>query len=180
MLVVKNNYFWLDESHRQASFIANGDILRIQRVLRFEDRGEFRFCRAIVALDDYPNLPSLEVILLCNSILDEQPSLSQEKLQALARVIAEDYPDITDERMLRKALRKDPYYNAIQVKFAYAVTCHKSQGGQWPCVFLDQGYLTDDMVGLELLRWYYTGMTRASQKLYLVGFSDNLFEDSCN
>ena len=180
MLVVKNNYFWLDESHRQASFIANGDILRIQRVLRFEDRGEFRFCRAIVALDDYPNLPSLEVILLCNSILDEQPSLSQEKLQALARVIAEDYPDITDERMLRKALRRDPYYNAIQVKFAYAVTCHKSQGGQWPCVFLDQGYLTDDMVGLELLRWYYTGMTRASQKLYLVGFSDNLFEDSCN
>lgn len=177
LLVVKNNYFWLDETHRQASFIANGDIIRVHRILRFEDRGEFRFCKAIISLDDYPDLPTLEVILLCNSILDEQPSMSQEKLQGLARILAEDYPDLQDERSLRRALKKDPYYNAIQVKFAYAVTCHKSQGGQWPCVFLDQGYLTDEMAGIELLRWYYTGITRASEKLFLVGFSDQLFEE---
>lgn len=176
MMVLKNNYYWLTENQIQAGFIANGDVIQIERILRFEDRGNFRFCKAIVSLVDYPDLPSFETILLCNAIWEESASVSYEKLKDLARIIAEDYPDITNQGQLRKKILQDPYYNALQVKFAYAVTCHKAQGGQWPCVFIDQGYLTDEMAGIELNRWFYTAVTRATEELYLLGFSDAIFE----
>lgn len=176
MMVLKNNYYWLKEGEDRAGFIANGDTLLIKRVLRFEDREPFRFCKAIVSMPDYPDMPEFETILLCDAIWEEQSSLSMEKLQALGNLIALDYPEITDRRLLRKKVSEDPYYNALQVKFAYAVTCHKAQGGQWPCVFVDQGYITDEMAGLELNRWFYTAFTRAQEQLYLVGFEDQLFE----
>lgn len=175
MMVLRNNYFWLNEPGNAAGFIANGDVLQIQRILRFEDREQFRFCKAIVSLVDYPDLPEFETILLCNSIWEESASVSYDKIKELGNLIALDYPDITEMRALRKKVMADPYFNALQVKFAYAVTCHKAQGGQWPCVFVDQGYLTDEMAGIELNRWFYTAITRSQEELYLVGFEDKLF-----
>ena len=175
MMVLKNNYYWLKPAEYSAGFIANGDTLEIKRVLRFEDRQSFRFCKAIVKMPDYPDMPEFETLLLCNTIWDNHASMPQEERMALARMIAEDYPEITDARQLKKAVRDDPYYNALQVKFSYAITCHKAQGGQWPCVFVDQGYITDEMAGNELNRWFYTAFTRAREKLYLVGFEDQFF-----
>jgi len=175
MMVLKNNYFWLKGEEYTAGFIANGDTLEIKRVLRFEDRDRFRFCKAIVRMPDYPEMPEFETILLCNTIWDNHASLPLEERQALARLIAEDYSEITDTRQLQKAVKNDPYYNALQVKFSYAITCHKAQGGQWPCVFVDQGYVTDDMTGKELNRWFYTAFTRAQEHLYLVGFENQFF-----
>jgi len=176
MIVLKNNYFWLQDKDYQADFIANGDVITIQRVRGFEDREGFRFCKAVVKMPDYPEMPEFETLLLCNSIWEESAALSFEKIRELGNIIAKDYPDIENLSKLRKAVKEDPYYNALQVKFAYAVTCHKAQGGQWPCVFVDQGYLTDEMAGTELNRWFYTAFTRARQKLMLVGFEDKMFE----
>jgi exodeoxyribonuclease-5 len=175
MMVLKNNYYWLKSPEFTAGFIANGDTIEIKRVMKFEDRDKFRFCRASVRMPDYPDMPEFETLLLCNTIWDNHASLPVEERQALARMIAEDYPEITDTRMLQKAVKSDPYYNALQVKFSYAITCHKAQGGQWPCVFVDQGYITDEMTGVELNRWFYTAFTRAQEKLYLVGFEDQFF-----
>jgi len=176
MMVLKNNYFWLRPEEYSAGFIANGDILEIKRVLNFEDRGKFRFCRAIVKMPDYPDMPEFETILLCNTIWDNHSSLPSEERMALAQLISEDYMDLQDARQIKKAIKSDPYFNALQVKFSYAITCHKAQGGQWPCVFTDQGYITDEMAGVELNRWFYTAFTRAQEKLYLVGFEDQFFE----
>jgi ATP-dependent exoDNAse (exonuclease V) alpha subunit len=175
MMVLKNNYYWLNSAEFTAGFIANGDTLEVKRVLRFEDRDKFRFCKAIVRMPDYPEMPEFETLLLCNTIWDNHASLPTEERQALARLIAEDYPEISDTRLLQKAVKNDPYYNALQVKFSYAITCHKAQGGQWPCVFVDQGYITEEMTGIELNRWFYTAFTRAQEKLYLVGFEDQFF-----
>jgi exodeoxyribonuclease V len=175
MMVLKNNYFWLEEkTNSPAGFIANGDIIIIQRVRGFEDRENFRFCRAVITLADYPDIPEMEVLLLCNSIWEEGASIGFEKMRELANIIARDYADITAPGKLKRAVYSDPYFNALQVKFAYAITCHKSQGGQWPCVFVDQGYLTDEMLGVELNRWFYTAFTRAQKELYLVGFDEKI------
>jgi exodeoxyribonuclease-5 len=175
MMVLKNNYYWLKGAEFTAGFIANGDTLEIKRVMKFEDRDKFRFCKAIVRMPDYPEMPEFETLLLCNTIWDNHASLPTEERQALARMIAEDYPEISDSRLLQKSVKNDAYYNALQVKFSYAITCHKAQGGQWPCVFVDQGYITDEMTGIELNRWFYTAFTRAQEKLYLVGFEDQFF-----
>ena len=175
MMVLKNNYFWLDEKEsKEVGFIANGDILNIHRIKSFEERGAFRFCKAIVKMADYPEMPEMEVILLCTTIWEESAQLSKAKMQELWQVCALDYPDASTVGQVRKLLQKDPYYNALHVKFAYAITCHKAQGGQWPCVFVDQGYLTDEMAGLELNRWFYTALTRAQKEVYLVGFQEKL------
>ena len=176
MMVLKNNYFWLKPEEYTAGFIANGDILEIKRVLGFEDRGKFRFCRAIVKMPDYSDMPEFETILHCNTIWDNHSSMPSEERMALAQLISEDYLDLPDARQIKKAVKSDPYFNALQVKFSYAITCHKAQGGQWPCVFTDQGYITDEMAGVELNRWFYTAFTRAQEKLYLVGFEDQFFE----
>ncbi len=177
MMVLKNNYHWLKGSEFTAGFIANGDTIEIKRIIRFEDRGSFRFCRASVKMPDYPDMPEFETILLCNTIWDNNASMGQEQRMALAAMIAEDYADVSTQAQLRKAVKSDPYYNALQVKFSYAITCHKAQGGQWPCVFVDQGYITDEMAGVELNRWFYTAFTRAQEKLYLVGFEDQFFSN---
>lgn len=177
MIVLKNDYFWLQSKDYQAEFIANGDVIVIERVRSFEDREGFRFCRAVVSMPDYPEMPEFETLLLCNSIWEESAALSYDKIRELGNIIALDYPDIANLAKLRKAVKEDPYFNALQVKFAYAVTCHKAQGGQWPCVFVDQGYLAEDMYGIELNRWFYTAFTRAEKKLFLVGFGDEMFEE---
>lgn len=171
MMVIKNNYFWLEKYNIANGFIANGDVLVIDRVKSYEERGEFRFCKATVRLLDFPEIPEMEVLLLLNAIWEESAGLSYDKLKELGNIIAQDYQDLDNVGKIRKAVQEDPYYNALHVKFGYAITCHKSQGGQWPCVIVDQGYITEEMYGLELNRWIYTAFTRAQKELYLVGFS---------
>jgi exodeoxyribonuclease-5 len=175
MMVVKNNYFWLpDES--KAGFIANGDIIEILRVGKIQEMHGFRFADVRMRLVDYPDEADLEVRLLLDTIMSEAPALSQSDSKKLFDSVMLDHSDIADRRMRLKKVKEDGFFNALQVKFAYAVTCHKAQGGQWPCVFVEQGYLTDEMLNIEYLRWLYTGITRASEKLYLVNFNKEFYD----
>ena len=169
LMVVKNNYFWKDADMR-LDFIANGDIIRIERVISTEEVHGHAFANVQVSLPDYPQM-DLEVKLLLDVIEMDAPSLNYEQQKTLYMAVAEDYPDAINRKQVSDKLSLDPYYNALQVKFAYAVTCHKSQGGQWKSVFLDQGYFTDEMLSLDYLRWLYTAFTRASEQLYLVNLA---------
>lgn len=175
MMVVKNNYFWLpDES--KAGFIANGDIIELMSIGKIQEMHGFKFADVRMRMIDYPDEPELETRLLLDTIMSEAPSLSQEDNKRLYNSVSADYGDIADRRMRLKKVKEDGFFNALQVKFAYAVTCHKAQGGQWPCVFVEQGYLTDEMINTEYMRWLYTAVSRASEKLYLVNFNKDFFE----
>jgi exodeoxyribonuclease-5 len=184
MMVVKNNYFWLEEAAQgeamqgEAAFIANGDIIEILRIRSYIERGPFRFCKAVIRMSDYASIPEMEVVLWCDAINAETANLGFQKMKALYDEIAPDYEDIDNPMKRRKAIRQDPFYNALQVKFAYAVTVHKAQGGQWPCVFVDRGYVTDEMLGTEYNRWLYTALTRAQYQLMLVGFLPEMLIDA--
>lgn len=173
MMIVKNNYFWLPDSSK-AGFIANGDIVEIVKIKGEEEMYGFRFANVTLRMIDYPNEPNIEVKVLLDSILTESPSLSGEKFRQLYDAVSEDYEHEPNRKKRNELIRKNPYYQALQVKFAYAVTCHKSQGGQWNAVFVDQGYLTEEMINIEYLRWLYTAITRAKKELFLVNFSENL------
>lgn len=171
MMVVRNNYYWLQgEAQDRAGFIANGDIIEVVRVRSFLDRGEFRFCKVVIRFADYTDLPEQEVILWCNAIYAEGPGLPFSTMKALAEEIAADYEDIDSAVQRRKAIKEDPYYNALQVRFAYAVTVHKAQGGQWPCIIIDRGYIGEDTDIRDYNRWLYTALTRAQEKVWLAGF----------
>ncbi|MEZ5072457.1 MAG: AAA family ATPase [Bacteroidales bacterium] len=176
LMVVKNNYYWKDEEKR-LDFIANGDIVKVERLVRTESLHGFTFATARVSFPDYDGM-ELEVKLLLDVIELESPSLSREQHMQLYASVAEDYPDAGNKSQLSLKLAADPYFNALQVKYAYAVTCHKAQGGQWKAVFFDQGYYTKDMMGLDYLRWLYTAFTRASEKLYLVNLSPEFLRTS--
>ena len=169
MMVVKNNYFWLDDVSK-AGFIANGDIVEILKIRGEEEMYGFRFANVTLRLIDYPNEPYLETKILMDSILSDAPSLPSEKFKQLYEAVSEDYSYEPNRKKRNELIRQNPYYQALQVKFAYAITCHKSQGGQWDAVFVDQGYLTDEMINIEYLRWLYTAITRAKKELYLVNF----------
>jgi exodeoxyribonuclease-5 len=175
MMVVKNNYFWLTDDSK-AGFIANGDIVEILKIGGEEDVYGFRFANVTVRMIDYPNEPNLEVKILMDSILTESPSLPADKFRELYDAVSEDYGNEPNRKKRNELIRKNPYYQALQVKFAYAITCHKSQGGQWDVVFLDQGYLTDEMINVEYLRWLYTAITRAKKELYLVNFNEQFYK----
>jgi len=174
MMIVKNNYFWLDDTAK-AGFIANGDIVEILRIQGNEEMYGFRFANVTLRMVDYPNEPDLETKILLDSILSESPSLSSEKFKELYTAVSEDYSYEPNRKKRNELIRKNPYYQALQVKFAYAVTCHKSQGGQWDAVFIDQGYLTEEMINVEYLRWLYTAITRAKENLFLVNFNETFF-----
>ena len=178
MMVVKNNYHWLSDKSK-AGFIANGDIVEILRVRKTEELYGFKFASAEVRLIDYPDEQPFEVKLMLDAIMVETTSIPRAELKKLYHEIekeyVEEYPGRRDR--MEKVL-KDPYFNALQVKFSYAVTCHKSQGGQWDTVFIDQGYLTKEMVDTEYLRWLYTAFTRAKTKLYLANFNSMFFEQN--
>jgi len=174
MMVVKNNYHWLpDES--KAGFIANGDIVQIARIGKMQERYGFRFADVRIRMIDYPDEPELECKLLLDTIMSETPALSPEAGKRLYMEVSADYAHISGRQTRLDAVKKDPFFNALQVKFAYAVTCHKAQGGQWESVFVEQGYLTDAMINTDFLRWLYTALTRATKKLYLVNFSPEFF-----
>lgn len=175
MMVVKNNYFWLPEESK-AGFIANGDIVELTSIGKIQEMHGFKFADVRIRLIDYPDEPELETRIILDTIMIESPSLSQEDNKRLYNSVSADYSDIADRRMRLKKVKEDGFFNALQVKFAYAVTCHKAQGGQWPCVFVEQGYLTDEMINTEYMRWLYTAVSRASDKLYLVNFNKDFFD----
>jgi exodeoxyribonuclease-5 len=175
LMVVRNNYFWLEEDSK-AGFIANGDLIRIVRIRKTEQMYGFQFADAEIELLDYPEEKEIEVKLLLNTLTTEGPALSRNDYDELFSRVEEDYMDIPERRKRINKIRKNPWFNALQVKFAYAMTCHKTQGGQWPMVIVDQGYLTDEMMGVEYQRWLYTAITRSTDKVFLVNFKGDFFE----
>ncbi len=167
MMVVKNNYFWLAD-RPELDFIANGDIVRIIKIKKFTERYGFRYAFAVLQLMDYEI--EFEAWIILDTLTSESASLSQEENRKLYNSVMEDYVHLESKSKKYKAIKEDPFFNALQVKFAYAITCHKAQGGQWKAVFLDQGYLVAEKIDLEYLRWLYTAITRATEILYLVNF----------
>lgn len=176
IMVVKNNYFWLPETSA-AGFIANGDILEIMRIHKTEALYDFLFADVTARLVDYPDEPEIEVKLLLDTITSESPALPWSENRRLYAAVNEDYADIPSKFKRLQKVRSDPYFNALQVKFSYALTCHKTQGGQWSTVFIDQGYFKEEMLTTEYLQWLYTALTRATEKVYLVNFSEQFFID---
>ncbi len=171
LMVVKNNYYWLD-ADSEMGFIANGDIIELLSVRNHQELYGFHFVDATLRFVDYPDAPHVDCKLLLETLHSESPSLTQEESRRLFETVAEDYADMPQKADRLRAVRQNPYYNALQVKFSYALTCHKTQGGQWDTVIIDQGYLTDEMLDREYLRWLYTAVTRATQKVYLLNFED--------
>ena len=175
IMIVRNNYFWLKPEDNSGDFIANGDIARIRKVRRIEEQYGFRFAELVIELLDYPDEEPLSCKVMLDTLYSETPSLSNADNKRFYEAVLQDYMHIENKKFRMEELKKDPYYNALQIKFAFAVTCHKAQGGQWPAVFIDQGYLTDEMLNTEFLRWLYTGLTRSNKELFLVNFSDQFF-----
>ena len=173
MMVVKNNYFWL-EPKSEAGFIANGDIIEVLEIFAFKNLYGFRFAEVLVKMVDYPNQKPLETVLLLDTVKANTASLSYEDGNRLYQAVMEDYADEKSKYKKFQSVKKNPYFNALQVKFSYAITCHKSQGGQWNTVFVEQPYLPNG-VDKEYLRWLYTAVTRAKKQLYLIGFSSDFF-----
>jgi ATP-dependent exoDNAse (exonuclease V) alpha subunit len=178
LMVVKNNYFWLqDKEEGSTGFIANGDIARIRKVRKFEDMYGFRFADVQLEFIDYAEDPVLDCKVLLDTLYSESPALQSIDQKRFYLEAMKDYDHIPNKRAKHNELKLNPYYNALQIKFAYAITCHKAQGGQWDAVFVDQGYLTDEMVNTDFLRWFYTACTRATKELFLVNFNDKFYKD---
>lgn len=174
LLVTRNNYFW-SEQYEGLDFIANGDIAEIVRVGRHTDIYGFRFADLTLRLTDY-DMEITAKVLIDSLYTDTQQAVNSLN-QRLSEAVSEDYGDITDRRQFWREMRRNEYYNALQVKFAYAITGHKAQGGGWQHVYVDQGYLTDQMITREYYQWLYTAFTRAQSKLFLINFTDRFFED---
>ncbi len=168
LMIVKNNYFWT-ENAKEIPFLANGDIAVVQRVRNVHELYGFRFAEVTMVLPDYDDF-ELTAMVVLNSLTTEAPSLSRDQQEQLYHAVLEDYADIPQKTERLKKLKGDRYYNALQVKYAYAVTCHKAQGGQWTHVYLDQGFMTDDMLTPDYIHWLYTAFTRATEKLHLVNW----------
>ncbi|MBR5851530.1 MAG: AAA family ATPase [Bacteroidaceae bacterium] len=176
LMIVKNNYFWREQLGKEdktilekLDFIANGDMAEIIRVHGTEEMYGFRFADVTLSLIDYEDC-EIDVKIMLDTLTSESPSLTREENEKLFTAVWEDYPEIRSKRKRMEEIRKNPYYNALQVKYGYAVTCHKAQGGEWKRVFIDQGYLSEDMVNPDYYRWLYTAFTRASEKLHLVNW----------
>jgi ATP-dependent exoDNAse (exonuclease V) alpha subunit len=178
LMVVRNNYFWLqDQEEGSTGFIANGDIACVKKVRRLEEMYGFRFADVQLEFIDYAEDPVLDCKILLDTLYSEAPALQSTDQKRFYLEAMKDYDHIPNKRAKHEELKLNPYYNALQVKFAYAITCHKAQGGQWGAVFVDQGYLTDEMVNTDFLRWFYTACTRATDELYLVNFNDKFFKE---
>ncbi|MCH2225216.1 MAG: AAA family ATPase [Crocinitomicaceae bacterium] len=176
LMVVKNNYFWMGDDSK-VGFIANGEIIKIQRILKIEEYYGFEFARVIVKFVDYEELGEVEVIIHIETLTVEGPSLTRDRIKTLFFEIEKDYSHIHLKKKRYEAILADPYFNALQVKYAYAVTCHKSQGGQWSHVYIDQGFITNEMLGPDYYRWLYTALTRATENVYLVNFANEFFDE---
>ena len=175
VMVVKNNYFWLPESS-DAGFIANGDICEIMAIRSTKELYGFRFAEVTLRMIDYKNQKPFETVILLDTLTSETPSLTYEESNRLYQEVSKDFADLKSNYKKLLSIKKNKYFNALQVKFSYAMTCHKSQGGQWKSVFIEQPYLPDG-INREFLRWLYTAVTRAQEKLYLIGFSSDFFKN---
>lgn len=180
LMIVKNNYYWMEEERKSnnklqsneiPAFLANGDRAKVLKVRRRIDLYGFRFATLLLQFPDYDNY-ELEATVLLDTLTSEAPALTHEQQEQLFHQIEEDYLDIPLKADRMKAIRQDQFFNALQVKFAYAVTCHKAQGGQWAHVYVDQGYMTDDMLNPDYIHWLYTAFTRATEMLYLVNWPE--------
>ena len=181
VMIVKNNYYWtekmaadegVDSYQNLPSFIANGDIAVIRRVRRERELYGFRFEDAILFFPDYDDL-EMEVTLLLDTLHSESPSLTREESDKLFNSVMEDYADVPNKKKKMELLRENRHFNALQIKYAYAVTCHKAQGGQWKNIFIDQGYIPEDGRDEDYYRWLYTALTRATQTVYLVNWPED-------
>ena len=187
IMVVKNNYYWVEQEIKKMvaergkmkdqslnpqlplSFIANGDIAVVRRVRRTRELYGFRFADVLLRFPDYDDY-EMETTVLLDTLQSESPSLTKEEADRLFQAVMDDYAHITTKKERYQQLRLDPHFNALQIKYAYAVTCHKAQGGQWGCIYLDQGYLPPDMSPVDYYRWLYTAFTRATEQVYLVNW----------
>jgi len=174
LMVVKNNYFWLKPTS-EAGFIANGDIVEVLEIFSIKELYGFRFAEVKIRMVDYPKMSAFETVLLLDTIDAETPSLPYEDSNRLYQEVQKDYEDETSNYRKFLKIKGNKHFNALQVKFSYAITCHKSQGGQWHTVFVEQPYLPEG-INRDYLRWLYTAVTRAQEKLYLIGFKDDFFE----
>ena len=190
LMIVKNNYYWMEEERKKMkekdnqvpsneipAFLANGDRAKVLKVRRRIDLYGFRFATLLLQFPDYGNY-ELEATVLLDTLTSEAPALTHEQQEQLFHQIEEDYQDVPLKADRMKAIRQDQFFNALQVKFAYAVTCHKAQGGQWAHVYVDQGYMTDDMLTPDYIHWLYTAFTRATEMLYLVNWPETQIETS--
>lgn len=174
LMVARNSYFWVEDIP-EIGFIANGDIVEVTRIgRRYEEYG-FRFADVTIRLLD-DNRQQIDVRIILDSLMMDGPSLGAENMKNLFQQISLDYSNIKTQKARLTKIKEDPFFNAMQVKFAYAVTCHKAQGGQWPNIFIDQGFFKPEMISREYLRWLYTAFTRATDKLYLVNFDESFFQ----
>ena len=174
LMVVKNNYFWAN-GNDVISFIANGDMAELRKIKHFEDMYGFRFADVELSFTDYPDAPNIEAKILLDTLNSNSPSLTEEENKRLFSAIEEDYMDIPNRRERYKEMKKNPWFNALQVKFAYALTCHKTQGGQWNTVFIDSSLNLKETLEVEDLRWLYTALTRAQERVYFVNFKEEFF-----
>ncbi|MGN1217450.1 MAG: ATP-dependent RecD-like DNA helicase [Phocaeicola sp.] len=174
LMIAKNNYHWTADC-KEMDFIANGDIAVVRRVRRTQEMYGFRFADVILSFPDHNDI-EFELKILLDTLHSDYPSLSREDSDRLFNAVMEDYSDITNKRERMKKLKEDSFYNALQVKYAYAVTCHKAQGGQWKRIFIDHGYITEDTFTPDYYRWLYTALTRASERLYLVNWPESQTE----
>ena len=177
LMVVKNNYHYSErDENSPMSFVANGDVARLKRIRRFEEFYGFRFIDAVVEFPDYDNY-QMEAKVMLDTLNSDAPSLTREQSRELFYEVEKDYMDISAKSKRYKAIRENPHFNAMQVKFAYAVTCHKSQGGQWSVVFIDRCLFGDEPMTKDMLRWLYTAITRATEHVYLVNFDERFFDE---
>lgn len=175
LMVVKNNYFWL-AGNKDVDFIANGDILEVLKIRKYEEIYGYRFANVVLRLPDHHET-EIEVKILLDTLGTDTGGFSMAEQQKFYNVVIEDYTEEKNRRKKLELMRQNPYYNALQVKYAYAMTCHKAQGGQWKAVFIDQGVVNEEDKGRDYLRWLYTALTRSTQRLYFVNFPDSQFKD---
>ncbi len=175
VMVVKNNYFLTgdEEEEGKPGFIANGDIAEIRRIKKYEERYGFRFADMVLRFTDYDIEVESKVML--DVLKLDTPSLPSDRNKELFNSVLADHLNITTRKKQFEAVRNDPYFNALQIKFSYAVTCHKAQGGQWERVFIDQGMFNRNPISIDYLRWFYTALTRSTDKVYLVNFAEEWF-----
>lgn len=176
LMVVKNNYFWLKEKD-EAGFIANGDIIEVLEIYCFKELYGFNFAKVKIRMVDYPNQVPFETVLILDTIKSESPSLTYEQSNILYSEVMKDYEHLTTKYAKFQKVKENEFFNGLQVKFSYAITCHKSQGGQWNTVFIEQPYLPDG-IDRDYIRWLYTAITRSKDRLYLIGFKDESFEEN--
>jgi len=174
-MVVKNNYFWCQENDLNG-FIANGDIIELMRARNLEtEQYGLHFCDGLIRMTEFEDYPEIQVKLNTDTLLSESTGLPRDLSVKLYESVFAEYQNLGSKKNINAAVKKDPWFQALQVKYAWAITTHKAQGGQWPAIFIDQGYLTEDMLDKQFLRWLYTSLTRATEKVYLVNFSDHFF-----